>query len=286
MSPMNPRLLRPSVSGIHPDAMDWRTRVIANGGTVDGATMSAVSGFCRRIDAGGLRDRFYRLNLFCGNGLTAALVPLYRSESRTATARGNTTDTNNGPFVSADYNNTGSSSGLKGNGTNKALDTGLPANSLSGNNIHMGFGLRETQTGASAFKTLGGIWTGVDRSYIMFARRADNNLNCEFGTGNVASSTAGEQVNSASLGVGDVIMAFPSFYRNGAVAGTSATTSQNYPNADRMVVFAMWRASTSNAINQTDARINWYSIGLAMTAAQVLSFYNAIAAFNTALSRT
>jgi hypothetical protein len=287
MSPMSPRLLRP-VSGIHPDAMDWRSRVITNGGTVDGVTMSAVSQFCRRIDAGGLRDRFYRLNLFCGNGLEAALVPLYRAESRTASARGNATDTNNGPFVSADYNNTGSSSGLKGNGSSKFLNTGVNGNTLNGDNLHLGFGLRATQTGAAAYKALGGVFDGSTISYDTFARRNDFALCSVFGSPIAVGSSAraGQEVIASSLAVGDLVMAYPSLYSNGAVAGTSATSSGNYPSAHAIGVFALFNGGTSAAQNHTDARMNWYSIGLTMTAAQVLSFYNAISEFNTALSRT
>jgi hypothetical protein len=281
---MSPRLLRP-VSGIHPDAMDWRSRVITNGGTVDGVTMSAVSQFCRRIDAGGLRDRFYRLNLFCGNGLEAALVPLYRAESRTASARGNTTDTNSGPFVSADYNNTGASSGLKGNGTSKFLNTGVNGDTLNGNNLHLGFGLRLTQTGAASYRSLGGVFNNVLTGYDISVRRNDGNNNCIFGNVS-ASNTAGENVQGSALAVGDLVMAYPSFYRNGAASGASATAFGNYPSAHAIHIFALHNAGTSTTINYTDARMNWYSIGLTMTTSQVLSFYNAVAAFNTALSRT
>jgi hypothetical protein len=284
--PMNARLLRPTASGIHPDAMEWRTRVLANGGTVDGVTMSAVSQFCRRIDAGGLRDRFYRLNLFCGDGLPAALVPLYRAESRTATARGNATDTNNGPFVSDDYNNTGSSSGLKGNGTSKFLNTGILANSLTANNTHLGFGLRATQTGSAAFRALAGAFNNSTNSFEVSVRRNDAVRGCIFTRFGTAGDTFGEQVQTSSLAVGDIVAAWPTFYRNGSASGTGATSSQNYPSAHAVHIFALNNGGTSSTINYTDARMNWYSIGLTMTAAQVLSFYNAIAAFNTALSRT
>jgi hypothetical protein len=288
MSPMNPRLLRPTASGIHPDAVEWRTRVLANGGTVDGATMSAVSQFCRRIDAGGLRDRFYRLNLFCGDGLTAALVPLYRAEGRTATARGNTTDTNNGPFVSADYNNTGSSSGLKANGTSKFLNTGLAANSVTASNAHLAIGLRATESRAAAFRTAIGAFNNTANALSVELHGTtfrDGSANfTRFGT---ATDRAGDGFGGATgpLAIGDIIAAYPSMYRNGLATGLTATTSQDYPSAHSIYLFA---ANNSNfsTINISDARINWYSIGLTMTAAQALSFYNAVAAFNTALSRT
>jgi len=284
--PMSPRLLRP-ISTTHPEAQVWRNAVIANGGTVSGSTLNAVSRFCRSIDAAGIRDRFYRLNLFAGTGLNAALVPLYRGQSRTGTQYGNTTDTNTGPFVSADYNNTGSSSGLKGNGTSKFLNTGIAGNSLTSSNLHFGFGLRATQTGSAAFRTLGGVYDGVfpgGFAVDMSVRRNNTDRNCNFGVVANSSRQAGELVQSASLGVGDVLMAYPSFYRNGSATGNNATASDNYAGADAFYVFALNQAGTTT--NYTDARLNWYSIGLTMTAAQVLAYYNATAAFNAALSRT
>lgn len=282
--PMNPRLLRPTTS-LHPEAADWQNRVIANSGTVDGLTLRAVSQFCRQIDAAGIRDKFYRLNLFCGGNLNAALVPLYRAEGRTESVRGNTTDTNNGPFVTADFNNTGASSGLKGNGSSKFLNTGLNANSLTASNAHMGFGLRATQTGAAAYRAIAGAFDGTTRTFEMSVRRNDTNVNCYFTRFGTATDRAGEAVQTSSLGVGDVLMAYPSFYRNGSQTGVQATTSDNYTNAHSIHIFAL-NSSGSSTINYTDARINWYSIGLTMTSAQALSYYNALAAFNTSLSRT
>ncbi len=78
---MNPRLLRPLASGFHSEAAAWRSAVIANGGSVSTSTVRAVSNFCAAIDAAGIRDRFVRLNLFCGDNLNAALVPLYRNRA-------------------------------------------------------------------------------------------------------------------------------------------------------------------------------------------------------------
>lgn len=283
---MSPRLLRPKASGVHPEAAGWRNRVIANGGTVSGSTLSAVSKFCRDIDAAGIRDRFYRLNLFCGNQLAAALVPLYRAESATASARGNTTDTNNGPFVAADFNNTGSSSGLKADGTTKFLNTGVPGNTLTGTNLHYGFGLRATQTGGASYRSLGGVYDGVfpgGYAFDVSARRNDASLHCTSGLLNPIR-TFGESVISASLAVGDLVCAYPSFYRNGTKTGTDATAGDAYTRSDAVYIFALNQAGTT--VNRTDARLNWYSIGLTMTAAQAAAFTTAIQAFNATLSRT
>jgi hypothetical protein len=127
--------LAPQVSNA--DAQDWINRVYANGGTVSASTAAAVNQFCNDIDYGvsgaSIRDRFYRLNLFCGGtsgtavGLNSALVPLYRGPSLGGTQYGNTTDINSGGlFVSADYSE---SAGITGNGStgSKFLNPGTCA---------------------------------------------------------------------------------------------------------------------------------------------------------------
>ena len=283
--PMSPRLLRPRQT-IHPEAADWKNRVIANGGTVSGSTLAAVSRFCRSVDAAGIRDKFYRLNLFCGDNLSAALVPLYRAESFTASVRGNSTDTNNN-FVSGDFNNTGSSSGLAGNGTSKFLNTGLVANSLTATNTHLGVGLRSVSD-TSGYRTLIGAWNGlVSGAQIMqvSVRRADASRNCIFGDFATASHFFGDAVNSTNLATGNIVAAWPAMYRNGTASGTSATASTNYTSAHNIYVFALDNGG-STAADYTNARVNWYSIGLTMTAAQVASFDSALASFNATLSRT
>jgi hypothetical protein len=75
--------LAPTVSNA--DAQDWINRVYANGGTVSASTAAAVNTLCDSLDAASLRDRFYRLNLFCGSNLNAALVPLYLTPDKTVT---------------------------------------------------------------------------------------------------------------------------------------------------------------------------------------------------------
>lgn len=288
--PMSPRLLRPR-STVHPEAQSWATRVTANGGTFTGSTLAAVSQFCRDIDAAGIRDRFYRLNLFCGENLSAALVPLYRAESSTASVRGNNTDTNTN-FVSGDFNNTGSASGLSGNGSTKYLATGINGNTLTATNTHLGVGLRSISD-SPGYRTLIGVWNGLltganVRLYGVSGRRGDSSRNCLLGNFDGTQVTGrffGDSVNNANLGVGNIVAAHPTMYRNGSASGINATGGDNYANAHDIYVFALNNANTSVA-DHSNSRINWYSIGLTMTAAQVSSFNSALNTFNTTLSRT
>ena len=75
--------LAPTVANA--DAQDWINRVYQNGGTVSTATAGAVNTFCDSIDAASIRDRFYRLGIFAGSNLNAALVPLYLTPDKTLT---------------------------------------------------------------------------------------------------------------------------------------------------------------------------------------------------------
>ena len=296
--PMSPRLLRPRASGSNiglQEAADWQARVVANGGTVSAETLAAVQQFCLAIDAAGIRDRFYRLNLFCGDQLAAALVPLYRAESSTASARGNTTDTNNGPFVDADYVSTGSTGGLIGNGNSKFLNTGLLANSIPSTNAHLSVALRTAQTSTNADKTLiGAFSTSGALLYAIDGMRTTGNTfgACCFGTysGGLAGWFGETAAFGASgpLAVGNItassITAASTMYRNGSATGTTSTFRTDYTVATPIYVFA--NGSGGAAVNITNARLGGYSIGLGMTQAQAQAYSNAVSAFNTALSRT
>jgi hypothetical protein len=264
--------------------------VATNGGTVSSNTLAAVSTFCAAIDAAGIRDRFYRLNLFCGDGLTAALVPLYRAESLTASARGNTTDTNNN-FVAADFNNTGSSSGLTGNGTSKFLNTGYPANTLAAANTHMAVRLLAADTNSASDRTLVGTYSTTGATVFgIDARRGATNANgaCALGIFNGSPlGWFGEAVNVNPMAAGTIVASAGTQYRDGTAVGGTAVGLTNYPASHSFYIHANDNgAGGGAAVNYTNARIGMYSLGAAMTASQALALSNALAAFNTTLSRT
>jgi hypothetical protein len=282
--PMNPKLLRPR-STIHPEAADWANRVRTNGGSVSGTTLSAVSKFCASIASAGIRDRFFRLNLFCGDQLSAALVPLYTAESVSSAIRGNATDTNIN-FVSGDYFNTGPSSGLQGDGATKYLVTGLPGNSLNANNAHLGFGLRAADTSSQSSRTVIGVYSGDMNSFEVIANATDaaRPAAC-FTRFSTPGDSFGDEVGAGGpLAAGDIVASWPTMYRNGAATGPNATSYEDFPNDNPFTVFATGLGGDSATV-QSDCRTSWYSIGLAMTASEVMLFYTAIASFNATMSR-
>jgi hypothetical protein len=289
--PMSPRLLRPRASGAtHPDALDWATRVTTNGGTFTSNTLAAVSTFCASIERAGIRDRFYRLNLFCGDQLAAALVPLYRAESSTASVRGNATDTNNN-FVAADFNNTGSASGLAGNGTSKFLNTGVNANSVTASNCHMGVGIAAAASGAANLRVPLGAFNNSTNALLIYgfdiatsSPSVQDRRAAYFSRYQTLTDGAGPLVNNAALS-GRIIAAYPNCFINGSAHANVATTSQDYPSAHSMCVFGLNNSNTST-IGYFNGRLNWYSFGLTMTSTQATAFDSALSAFNSTLSRT
>lgn len=284
MSPMNNRLLRPTTSGVHPEAAAWRSAVVANGGSVSGSTLSAISTFCNAIDAAGIRDRFYRLNLFAGTGLNAALVPLYLGPTYGGTTYGNATDTNNGPFVSGDYSETGASGGLLGNGSSKYLNTGLAPDAFP-----------QVATGHLSFWTRGGSVSGVRRpigadgavsaNRFFLDRRpvANGGDLCHWGSlaaGNTTDDDAAGLFSGSRISATDL-----RFFKNGSQVGVtqsgSATTTAH---ANPWFVFAGNGNGSPTAYYER--RMTAYSIGNAMTTSQMATYYIALNTFMVALSRT
>jgi hypothetical protein len=278
---MSARLLRPRSSGFHPEAQAWRNAVIANGGTVSGSTLTAVSNFCRSIDAAGLRDRFYRLNLFAGTGLSAALVPLYRGQSRTGTQYGNTTDTNNGPFVSGDYVETGSTGGLTSNGTSKYLNTGVKANDLGQTDRHLSMvGVTTGGSGSKYFLGMDNFGCGGNAFWgILTGSPSPSQFMVRAQTAATQSSSFSATGNAYILLTGN---GGATAYEKGVFAVTGPANAFTAPSLD-VYTHALNRCGTS--VDYTAARLTAYSIGAAMTTAQAASFYTAMAAFQTALSR-
>ena len=268
---MSPRLLRPRQT-IHPEAAAWAARVVANGGTV-GTSLAAVSKFCRAIDAAGIRDRFYRMGIFAGSNLNAALVPLYRGPSFGGTQYGNTTDTNVGPFVVGDY---AENAGLTGNGSSKYLDTGFSMDTLPSTTSGHAAVYCPNRSSRSAFTGMIGVGTTGSTG---FGISTDASVYGVWG----AFAFAANSSNGMLLVSRESGSLLPT-YANATSIATNTTTVTPSAIARNAVVFAN-RASPTAVDNFDTRRYCGYSIGLGMTAAQVSAYYTAMQAFQTALGR-
>lgn len=290
MSPMSPRLLRPVASGVHPEAAAWRQRVIDNGGTVSGSTLSAVSKFCRRIDAtAGLRAKFRRLSLMCGDNLLAALVPLYRNSSSTGTQVGGLTDTNvavsgQSPFVSGDYTLTG---GLVGTGY-AYLDTDLDTTDFSGTTGHIAVyhkGLTLTDTTTRYFM---GSASG-SHQFQMAARLSSSLAQLRFVYGGIALNNVNAASSVLPGGLRVVTRSSNSDLR-AYLASTeiSSVTTELSPGVvthiNDFFIFGTNSAGTPLAVGSYT--LYGYSIGAALTVDDVAAYNTAISEFQSAIGRT
>lgn len=282
------------LSPIHADAADWAERVNAEDDIVSAATLSKVSRLCYAIDAAGIRDRFLRLNVFSGDGLNAAITPLFRGRSLTGTQYGGTVDNNAGEasaFISGNYVE---SVGLNApNASTKHLDTGFSTSLVTA-----------AQWEGMHFSAWHGPITQVDRDpYFLGAHNAATDrfsLQTSTRSASLAYETGRAGKATTVIATSGVQGARPSafllnqrtssvsqeLYRNGSLEVTSATLTQGIATTSlTLFVFALNSAGV-RAGDQAGTTLRHYSIGLAMTAAQVSAFYTAMLAYNTSMERT
>jgi hypothetical protein len=277
---MSPRLLRPR-STLHPEAAAWAARVVANGGSVSGSTLSAVSKFCAAIASAGIRDRFLRLNLFCGS-FQGAFVPLYRSASFGGTPLGNATDTNLGSpaFLVGDYSETGVNAGLNGNGTSKYLDTGLNLSDLP--SIATGH-LSILKGAGSTFGVVPiGVRNAASDQYFRYDQTgpAGNNRGL---WGNVIIANAASNTSRLYAIVSRTSSTSLTVYHDGVSAGTSSTAATPALPSRNLFVFA---ENNGSAGSWWPHALQAYSVGLSLDAGQALALSNAMATFQSSLVRS
>lgn len=276
---MSPRLLRPRQT-THPEAAAWAAAVTSNGGSVSGSTLSAVDKFCKSIDSAGIRDRFYRLNLFCGTGLNACLVPLYRGPSASGTKYGNSTDTNVGPFVSGDYVETGSTGGLNsGSNTSKYLKTGIAPSDIASTPWDNHVCVYSRDLLSSNSQAIGANSYSFFPAYSSGTRLYYRTVSSSSGLEAAAVTSSGHLLATRTSATAAAI------YRNGS--SVTATASDNGTTAAdiyKLIIFGQG-STTETAVAYFPGRLQAYSLGRAMTDSQASSFYTALQTFQTALGR-
>jgi hypothetical protein len=268
----------------HPDVEMWLNTITLNGGSASNTTISALNTFCNSIDSAGLRNKFYRLNLFCGNNLNSCLVPLYVSRTWNETAYGFYIDQNTN-FTNNDYNETGLSGGLVGNGSNKRLDTGIKLSDIpSLSDMHLStwkkseilsalgtyIGVRSDASSTSRYRItknvdIGGSITGTIGK--------NNNVNA---TGTTYDSTGLALISRTSQT--SLVM-----YWNGTSINTNNTDTS--PDSSIMTFYIFCDNINGVFQNYLGGTMCSYSIGTGMTDTQATNYNTIIQTFQTALNR-
>ena len=276
----------------HPEATAWRKAVIANSGTVSATTMRAVSNFCTAINAAGIRSKFLRLNLVCGNNLAAARVPLYRGASATGTQYGSAADTNIGPLTANDYSE---ATGLQGNGSNKALDCTITLGTFKT------FGTDYDNVHLSVYnRSLAGVYGPSFGAYDYGGLHLNNGVGINSSDQSQYVGSVGPDFISGAVSPGEHDMVATSFARGFHLAEFTAAAAGFYGinGADATGAISNFGGLNFDATDLTplyflgdfssysSQLLSAYSCGLPMTsAANRLAFATAMTAFQTALRR-
>jgi hypothetical protein len=280
-------------STIHPEAANWAARVVANSGSVTATTLAAVNTFCQAIDTAGIRGKFVRLNLLCGTGLPACLVPLYRGTSLTETQYGGTTD-DNANFVDGDYTETGTSGGLNSGSSNttKYLRTGMDAVTagLANTDTHIAWYSRAQINASGAGNVAGAFGGGVPQS--TWQSLLFGSLNLLFFRSGGASSCGLENVTlSGANRSGHLITqrsgSSAQCYRQGSDLGLTATTTNTntWSSVSPGAPYIFARNNGGSADQLLSARLQMYSLGTSFTSTQASAYSSAVQAFQTSLTR-
>jgi hypothetical protein len=262
----------------HPDVNNWLNTVALNGGSASSSTIAALNVFCNSIESAGLRNKFYRLNLFCGNNLQACLVPIYGAV---------TPDINyNNNFISSDYNETGASGGLQGNGVSKGLLTGMSVSSFS-TNFHVSTYVSVISTTTNTYDICGmNSDTNNDRIGLgcIFFAAAGYVFSCY----QLANTPYTAQISGYGPGfyIGSCATNTAKLYKNASIVGNTTNTGsnripQNYP----IMIFGGSQSGSNIMRSFSPARLNAYSIGDALTDSEASSFNTIMQTFQTALNR-
>lgn len=267
----------------NPDLEVW----LLNGGTASAGTLSAMNTFCNSIDSAGLRNKFYRLNLFCGSNLNSCIIPIYTALSTNNIQFGYPSDLNFN-FTNSDYVET---SGLRSATTTGYLDTGVIASTLSVNNLHFGIGLLATDTsGGVVNRTLIGLQDGVNNDTLTLDIGSSSNCGLAiFGLFNDCTYRFGDNGSSSNpvrLSTGNIIASWPNMYRNGVVTGGTATNYKNHISSNAKTIYVFGSNLQGSISRRTDARLGWYSIGTSMNSSQISQFNTIINTFYSSISRT
>lgn len=256
----------------NPETIDYRNRVLANGGTISDASIDAIEKFVQDCKNALIWDRLLEVAPFAGGNLNAAMVKLIYPGG----VSGVITNVN---FVSGDYSETGASGGLLGDGATKYLNTGFNAQTYLPDNAHMSFYLRD-DVGAAGNRSMVGTLSGTDQ-YWLGSLAPASSANARLGQTLTATLSAaltkGFYVSSRTAA--NLIK----LYKNGAVAGSDATTvAHARPNLS-LYAFG-WNASGA-AGGYLPGRGAFYSVGHGLTDAETAELNTAVQALQRNLNR-
>ena len=249
------------------EATSWADFAVPqNGGTVSAATKGYAATFIAAIKTAGIRSKILRCNLYAGNQLAACLTPIILDI-------GLRMEFNNG-FVSGDYSE---ATGLTGNTINTKWHSPgvIPATHLSLNDYHLGFYNRSASSQA-------GHPCGVHNSGGTEITR----VLCNYSGTSYFAAWGTDRTVADAVGVGLYIGVRDASETRLYRAGTSIVNNSTLVGArPAFPIYFHALNQFGTAANSTNRTLAGYTIGLALTGAEVTALTNAWQAFQTSLGR-
>lgn len=268
--------LRPAfrVEQIHPDTLDYRSRLISNGGTISDSDLTAVDVFVKEIYGNGLRSLLLDVSPLAGNNLAAALTKLWLPPG----VQGSLTNNN---FVEGDYART---TGLKGNGTSKYLNTGLiPGNFLTSS---ASFGVYSRSNISENGADISSNNIGSSQAVNLFSKWGDgltyfDSFNATGGQGRATTTIA----DPRGLITGSRLSATDSrIYLNSNLIST-ITTSGGSPSATFPILYFAFNNAGSPLFFSSKFS-GFFYVGLGLTGSQISTLYRLVQNLMIAFGRS
>ena len=250
------------------DAQEYFNAIVTNGGSIGTSARNAVNSFIVGLKADGLWSLIYDMGLFAGvDQLAAALVKV-----KTPLSSRLLTNVN---FVSGDYVATGSTAGLKGNGSSKALDTLYNAGSSGTNpqsnsltNMSVFAYVKGTEASGTTRWIIGTINSGLNRTSLAW-----QNGGAQEAGGIGALSVAASAVGSSTSWDGALMVTAngsnnQQYYRNGSAAGATVSNTGGAHNPWSLAIAAANGAATPSYSFYSTRYIRGYALTQGMNSTQ------------------
>lgn len=262
-----------AIPSLDTDTIQFKDRVIANGGTISDITLAAVDKFITRCKTDGIWQYLYDVGLYCGDNLAAALTKLISPSGVQNTLT-------NFNFNSGDYSEP---MGLKGDGQSKYLKTGfVPGSHLSdSSDCHISVYTRTKPKTSLNNPCFAGVLAGTSKFSIE-----------RFNTFNEIRSYLGKtsegyaaisSPNQIGLITANKNYRVAEIYLNERFFGAnSATVTNARPTLD-INIFSL--NSNGTAANFNDYQICFHSFGYSLFSSYTPLLYAAVQEFQQALGR-
>lgn len=257
-----------SLNSYEVETIAYRTNIESIGGSIDTSTLIIVNDFVKGMKSSGLWSKMYEIYPFLGNSLNSALVKLKTVGTVSFTASNNN-------FVEADYQERGSSGGLKGDGSTKWLETGLNLGTLP-----------NLDNSLSVYCNFTGGGSEIGQEVInRFVIRTNNGG--FFQAGNNVGATFNRSNSSTGNGLGFYVGCRPdSATQVSSWNGDYQTTSSVIAGMSNDTVVLLARRDAPSSISQFSAsRVCFFHMGLSLSAAELITFYTLVNDMQTSLGR-